>query len=269
MNIHFNNANLLQELTQATLLKVEFGSSLYGINSVNSDVDYLYLHAREKSLDNSFLWEHHQLQMKHNNQDLIFSTLHLFLRNLLSGDSTINFEVLHSSELAQSSLNFLFTHRQKFYNYNMIKSYLGLAKRDLKSCLVNENQFVNFKKLSHAYRGIISAQAILNCNYDNQLTQYQADYQIIKDLKLNQTLSFAQAQELVQYLENLNSDLRKKNNNLLESKKINRTLDINFMKKLDEWLNDFTGTIDYTTKQNHLQLDKTIYYLVLEEGLKY
>lgn len=266
MNIHFDNQLLLNQLQAATLVKVAVGSHLYGLNTSTSDSDILHIHAKSKNLDKSFLWEHHQLQFKEKNTDLIFSDLFIFIRNLLSGDSTINFEVLHSSELASSDLKFLSDNKLQFYNYNILKSYLGLAKRDLKQCFSESNQYLNTKKLSHAYRGIVTAEAILAGNYDNHLSQYQSDFNIIKDLKFN---NYQNGQALISSLEERSNQLRDRINKLLEQKQLVRCLSISFMKELDLWLNQFTGINSYIDKQNKLVMDKTIYYQVLEEGLKY
>lgn len=266
MNIHFDNQTLLKQLEEATLVKLAMGSHLYGLNTDQSDTDILHIHAKSKTLDNSFLWEHHQLQFKAKNTDLVFTDLFIFIRNLLSGDSTINFEVLHSQELAGSDLKFLSDNKQQFYNYNILKSYLGLAKRDLKQCFSESNNYLNNKKLSHAYRGIVSTEAILNHNYDNHLSNYQADFKIIKDLKFN---NYHNGQELIKDLEVKANQLRDKINKMLEQKQLVRCLSLDFMQELDLWLNQFSGTSTYIDKQNKLVMDKTIYYQVLEEGLKY
>lgn len=266
MNIHFDNQSLLTQLQEATLVKVAMGSHLYGLNTDKSDVDILHIHAKSKNLDNSFLWEHHQLQYKDKNTDLVFTDLFIFIRNLLSGDSTINFEVLHSDEVKNSDLKFLSDNKHQFYNYNILKSYLGLAKRDLKQCFSESNNYLNTKKLSHAYRGIVSAEAILQGNYDNHLSNYQADFNIIKDLKFN---NYQNGQALIGELETRTNQFRDKINKLLEQKQLVRCLSISFMQELDLWLNQFTGINTYIDKQNKLVMDKNIYYQVLEEGLKY
>jgi predicted nucleotidyltransferase len=266
MNIHFDNTQLLAQLEQATLVKVAVGSHLYGLNTDKSDVDILHIHAKSKNLDQSFLWEHHQLQFKQQNTDLIFTDLFIFIRNLLSGDSTINFEVLHTKELADSDLKFLSDNKKQFYNYNILKSYLGLAKRDLKQCFSETNHYLNTKKLSHAYRSIITAEAILAGNYDNHLSHYQVDFNIIKDLKFN---NYTNGQTLITELEAKCGLLRDKINKMLEQKQLVRCLRLEFMQELDLWLQDFSGTNTYIAKQNQLVMDKQIYYQVLEEGLQY
>lgn len=265
MNIHFNNRDLFNSLKSSALETVSFGSKLYNLETDSSDSDVLYIHAEASNLKNSFIWEHHQLQFKDQNIDHIFTSLQLFLRNLMTGDSTINFEVLHSEEFKNGDFKFLYDFRHEFYNYNIIKSYLGLAKRDLKQ--VQSNSFINYKKLSHAYRGIVSAEAILNKNYDNLLSQYQDDYKVIKSLKVTQ--SCGDVQSLINSLELRMNNLRDELNIKLNQRTITRVLSVNSMGKLDSWLDSFAGSENYLNKQAKLTIDKNLYYEVLEEGLRY
>jgi len=138
---------------------------------MNADAvaNHFYEQGRADAMKNSFLWEHHQLQYKEDGIDHLFVDLHSFIRNIMTGDSTINFEVLH--ELKNSSLNFLYENRNFFYSYNIMKSYLGFAKRDLKQCLINGEFNHNFKKLSHATRCVNSYHMIMNGEYLNDLSK--------------------------------------------------------------------------------------------------
>jgi predicted nucleotidyltransferase len=203
--------------------------------------------------------------MKKNNKDYLFSSLHLFLRNLISGDSCINFEVLHTDSIKNSSLSFLHQNREEFYNYNIAKAYLGFAKRDLKN-IIHENNFINYKKLSHVVRSVTTCEAILNKNYDNHFSHYQQEYNLMKSLKDQKTNN---AHDLIKLYEEKTTTLRNQINNLLENKKIVRALKVDFMASLDIWLEDLVNSNDYIQKRNHLTIDKTLYYKVLEEGLKY
>ena len=62
----------------------------------------------------------------------MFINIHSFLSNAISGDSTINFGVINSKQILGTELDFLYKYREYFYNYKIIRSYLGLARRDLK-----------------------------------------------------------------------------------------------------------------------------------------
>lgn len=265
MNIIFKDSQLFNNLKDSALFKVEFGSHLYGLNTSSSDTDILYIIAEDHQLSNSFLWEHHQLQYKENNVDHIFTTLNQFIRNLLTGDSTINFEVLHCLELKNSQLSFLYEHRHFFYNYHMIKSYLGLARRDLNQAV--KDNFVNFKKLSHCYRGYISALGVLNGNFDCVYSNYQDDFTIIKQLKNSNYKGDITL--LVSELEVKIDTCRNQLNQMFDEGKIFRMMEISNMGKLDTWIQDFKQQEVYVKSAQNQRLDLSIFYEVLEKGLKY
>lgn len=166
MNIHFTEEhNLTSTLDSLTVFRTAVGSTMYGLETEDSDIDYLSIYVEPTFNRNSLLWEHHQLQYKFSNVDYNYTTLQTFIRNILTGDSTINFEVLFSKELKHSEdLKWLYNYRFAFINYNIIKSYLGLAKRDLKMWRKSTKNGVHTtetnKKLSHFFRGVTIAH---NC----------------------------------------------------------------------------------------------------------
>ncbi len=158
MNVHFYDENLLKQLDDSNLFKIVVGSHMYGLDTKDSDIDYLNIYAESKEITNSFLQIHHQLQYKGDNTDENFVSLQKFIQNTLSGESTINFEVLHSSELKNSELSFLYENRKSFYSYSVIKSYLGMAKRDLG---IIKKKYSG-KKDSHFVSGVLFAEAIID-----------------------------------------------------------------------------------------------------------
>lgn len=263
MNIHFNDQVLLNKLKNASLLNLKVGSHLFGLDNENSDEDIFHVHAKAKNQNESFLVETSLLQFKEKNRDLIFSSLHLFIRTLVNGGNTINFEVLHSQELKNSSLSFLYDHKQEFYNYKNIRAYLGLAKRDLSSL---SKDFIDTKRLSHGYRSILSAEAIVQGNYDNNFSNYDKEFQIIKELKNGNFDGDKKA--LVLSLEKRTATLREELNNMLNQKKVIHSLNTNFMKELDSWLRSYTQTSEYLEKSN-FETSMDLYYKALEEGVKY
>lgn len=129
------------------------GSKLYGTNGENSDTDILVMFDDDYPLDICFP-NKHQLQYDdvNNNIQYIITSNRQFYQNLFSGDSTINFDVVlyHFTWLTNNEkLNWLRT-------YNIIKSFIGLAKRDIK--------FVKKKKseLFHVERGLYCAEELIN-----------------------------------------------------------------------------------------------------------
>jgi len=163
MNIHITDKELFKGLLASSFVKIEVGSTMYRLGHKGSDLDLLCIyHTSDRELV-SMDMSHHQLQYKHEDIDYLFISIHSFLRNCMSGDSTINFEVINSDKLVGTSLEFLYLHRLEFYTYKVLRSYLGLAKRDLKRISIDANtNFGKNKKVSHAYRGLYSARAVFN-----------------------------------------------------------------------------------------------------------
>lgn len=214
MNIHIKNKALFDELIKSTYFKVEVGSKLYGLKTDKSDTDILCIY-RESNKNSLLSSIHHQLQYKdtENNVDYIFTTLPNFVRNIMIGDSTINYEVLFTDELRDSELKFLWDCRYWFRTYNLTKAYLGFAKRDLKQTF--NSAFDRNKKLSHAIRGILAANLLLTNN-----ESVHPIYQVaMKDAKAG-TLSDEKFDEIRQNAFDTCEDLRHQLNDQLEQKKI-------------------------------------------------
>lgn len=161
MNIHFKDKELLLKLEQATLFKGIIGSHLYGTNYPDSDFDYLNIYIPSINEENTFKQSHHQLQYKGINEDLNFCSLDVFLTNLLNGDSVVNFEIVNSVQLLNTPLEYLYVNRYDFYNYKVLRSYLGIARRDLKE--IGKQNTLKYKasKLAHAYRGYSFARKVM------------------------------------------------------------------------------------------------------------
>lgn len=269
MNIHFTDKKLLDSLNEATVATIKVGSHMYNLDNADSDNDYLNIYFDES---NSFMWEHHQLQYKDENTDRNFTTLQGFIRNAMTGDATINIEVIFSEELKNSNLNFLYKHRYSFINYNIIKSYLGLAKRDLKyykkdtSNLRNHTKETN-KKLSHFVRGIIFAKMLLSGYFvvDMEDTNTFGDFVPDLDLltRIKDGTTEAMNAELVHYFENAMNELRIELNHKLETGQISRFMDPVKMKALDKEVKN-QGLID------EVNIDYgDIFYEALEKGIQY
>jgi predicted nucleotidyltransferase len=164
MNIHFTDKILFEKLKQATLVKCKMGSHLYGTNTENSDEDFLHIYATSQNELNSFIYTNHQLQYKENGVDHNFVSLHSFIRNCINGDSTVNFEIIHSNELKNTCLSFLNTNKKIFNTYTIARSFLGFSKRDIKHFSKCSTEYEKFKKLEHIVRGDIIASNLINCS---------------------------------------------------------------------------------------------------------
>lgn len=159
MNIHFTSKELKEQLDKSTIFEIEVGSGMYGLKTSESDTDILKIYLEGSLNLTSITNNHHQLQYNdtENNVDYIYTSLGQFVKNIISGDSTINYEVLQHPEFKKKFPN-LFFFVNKLDKINTVKSYLGMAKRDLKMI---KNNFSN-KKLYHIGRGVLFAEAVLN-----------------------------------------------------------------------------------------------------------
>lgn len=263
MNIHFTNESFFKELQENSLVKLEVGSKMYGFDNANSDVDYLYIYLRPYVNDTSFVWEFQPLQYKEDGVDHIFVDLNTFVKHVMTGESTLFFEALH--ELNGTSLQRLYDYRKWFYSYNVIKSYLGLAKRDFKKVSDSiTNEYVNYKKLHHGVRGYWSAQMVLEGQYSNQWREmkpetYDAAMRL-KDGKMD-----VDPRIVIDYYQNWLQVLRVDTTRKLELGKINRIMDPAKMDILDQTIRDITEI----TPRCNFHLDMHYFYEALENGIKY
>ena len=184
MNIHITDIEQYNSLLLATIETVEIGSSMYGTNNENSDVDYLHIYVPSISEKTSFVNSHHQLQYKENGIDHIFINFYAFIRNCLNGDSTINYEVLYSKNIKKSKiLGFLYDMRKSFSNYKIVRSYLGFSRRDIKQISKQTNSILKNKKLAHATRCLQFANDILNDSFNPYIIENNDLYKKISDIK--------------------------------------------------------------------------------------
>ena len=159
MNIHFTNKNLKEQLDLSTIFKIEVGSGMYKLKTPESDTDILCIYLEGSLNLTSITQNHHQFQYKdtENNIDYIYTSLGQFIKNIISGDSTINYEVLRHKEFRKQFKD-LYFFVNELDKINTIKSYLGMAKRDIKSFKKEPSN----KKAYHIQRGILFAESILN-----------------------------------------------------------------------------------------------------------
>jgi len=171
MNIKSDSKELIRDLSKSIIHLQRIGSDIYGLSNEDSDEDYLNIYIDTDENYRSFLWEHNQIQFKFKNADVNYVELGLFVRNILSGDSTVSFEILFSNDLLKNEkLSWITDFKMDFASYKIIKSYLGLAKRDLKEAKSISNNFEKINKrtrnkLSHAIRGLIFAEMLINNDF--------------------------------------------------------------------------------------------------------
>jgi len=276
MNIHFTNKNLFDDLKKQTITSLKVGSHMYGLDTPTSDTDYLSIYIEPERNRNSFMWEHHQLQYKNNNIDYNFSSLQNFIRNALTGDATINFEVIHSKDLLQTNLAWLYEYKDFFINYNIIKSYLGLAKRDLKYWKKDTNNgkkhtTETHKKLSHFVRGILFAKLLSENNFDFNLKSKHTfsefnynDLELLSKIKIG-LLDYS-FDYIISVINPYMEQLRILNNKKLEEGSIHRYMKTDILAKLDTEIQKTVEKMD--TEIVFLDYDN-LFYKALEEGIEY
>ncbi len=254
MNIHFDNNEYFEILKQSTLLKIEVGSKMYGLNDENSDVDYLYILPNSAFDDYTLVQSHHQLQFKEAGIDHNFTSLRNFLSNTIKGDSTINFEVINSESLVGTDLAFLYENRKAFWTYNIIRSYLGLSRRDFKFYFRENTDRDRKKKLSHMFRGYFFAKSILSDNFsliDEVLLNK------IKDVR-STNWSIFNSKDLDVYASEamgLTSLLRDELNKRLNDKNIIKVMSIDNQVILNNNLKVLFNSHTYVTKKSLLNIE--------------
>ncbi len=261
MYIQFESESLFEALMDATILKIRMGSHLYGCDTETSDTDYLCIYREGLENQSSFMWEHHGYQCKKEGVDYNFISIQSFIRNLINGDSPHHFEVLYSNEFeSSSSLKWLVNYRNDFMNYNLIRAYLGFAKRDLKDYhRLGKDSPDGWKKAFHFMRGVSAAEMLCRKKYTNDNTS-------IKYIKLGESeyldkliKADTDSMEMLRILLNLS----------LSSKTIHRYMNPKALRAIDFELMSMCAKESYRSKQptfiNYIDLP----YNALEHGVIY
>lgn len=260
MNIHVTDQCLQNELFNSELVRIPFGSHVYGLNNQHSDKDYICIYAESDIERKSFLWEHHNFQIKEDNTDYIFTSLRTFIRNLINGDMPGNLEAIYHNDMNNSLLSYFYVNRHQFSSYTNVRAYLGFAKRDLKHALRNDS------RLCHAYRSYLSAKRLLDNSFDPCCINWN-EYDILVDMKEG-NLSHAAKKKFCHQLTTEVNSLRDHVNQLLQENAIIRFMDVGNMKKLDDWLLTTTNSNWYNDKAKVLSSNE-YKYQALESGITY
>lgn len=238
MNIHIDEQTYIK-LKKATLVSIKMGSHLYGLNNANSDTDYLHIISTPNNWNHSLVWTHHNLQYKENNTDHVFTTLQNYIRNILKGDQTINYECLYSEEIKK--IDFIGKYTLDFRNYSLIRSYLGLARRDLKKF----TQVKDSKKLFHGFRGLYAAEQIYNNKYSNNIESNNKEvFDTLFKIKNNQ-LNDKEMDFLCRDTFDRVEKMRKNLSQEFQEGKINRLMNAYKLEQLDKDLMDFCSETLY------------------------
>lgn len=265
MNIHIQDEQLFKSLKQATVVELEVGSALYGLKDEASDTDVLCIYIPSVNKVNSFINLHHVLQYKdtESRTDYIFEDVFSFVRNCLSGDSSLNFEALHTEDLQRSELSFLYDQRKAFYNYNIAKAYLGFGRRDRKFLSASLTAREQAKKLAHIYRSYLFCQSIVQGDLvlnDQRLIEAYPRY-----LQMTFEEKAKVADGICTDIEAFRKDVL---NIMLEQKRMVRFMDEPSQQRLDQSLNAFCLSDSFKQKQLEFR-DLSLFYKANEYGVNY
>jgi predicted nucleotidyltransferase len=264
MNIHFKDEALFNQLMDSSLVWTTVGSHLYDLNDAGSDLDYLCIYVPSISEETSFSFTNHQLQYKKDNVDYNFVNLYNFIRNTINGDSTINFEVVNSPLLVGTPLEFLYQMREAFNNYMVIRSYLGLARRDLKQVSKAETGREKNKKIQHAIRGYLFAKRIYNNDFHLRFSEEELRM-------LNEVMTFddyIRRNAAIDTYSVLIDDFRRTINKELDEGKFTRFMKPDNQLLLDRNIYELITSDVYNNKQFNY-MDMRMIYDANENGIKY
>lgn len=260
MNIHFKDIELFERLKSATIAKVRVGSHLYGTNNENSDEDFLYIYATSENELDSFIQTNHQLQYKENNIDHNFVSIHTFIKNIINGDSPINFEVVQSKELIGTDIEFLHDFKNSFITYTVIRSYLGLARRDVKYWNTAKTDYEKRKRLMHIVRGYLYANDMISNRFDFD--------DINKSIRSMYNSIQVEKFTLDVYSNHIN-ELRTRLNND-KTIKLPKILNVKDGIEIYDKLKSYMKTSNFLEKQSYLKdFDYSIFINALENWVEY
>lgn len=254
MNIKFVDSKIFEQLMSIPdIIKIEFGSNIYGIKNENSDTDIMIIYPDKFDYCSVFK-NHHQFQYKdvENNIDYIFTSVSNFIRNLVSGDSTIAFEIVYSGSLKDTSLNYLHIIGKEFITYKILRSYLGMCRRDLTDYHKQKSDRDKNKAILHGIRGYLYCKELIETN---DIKSFE-----IKNLQHIFHLTESERKKYSIEYQNLVKDLRDELN--LKKDGFVNYLKIDVQELIDKEINK--GWFDFFPKEL-----KTMVYKSNEEGITY
>lgn len=193
MNIKINEEELA-EISLHIENSYVIGSRMYNTHTEESDFDILHIIKPFLKSDMYYPnWHQFQYDSSDGRRQYMFTTKERFYRNLFSGESTINADIIMFTDFDNLSPSEKLNHCR---TYNVIKAFLGFAKRDLNRYSTGKN------KHFHAARGIYCAEKLLN----NELPVLD---------ELSTYVSLTSDELFVKCV-----DLRKKCNNMINNKEL-------------------------------------------------
>lgn len=271
MNIKINKNHFDYLCTLERKSKV-IGSVLYNTFNEKSDTDFLVIYIPTiEELTNPYL-KHHQFQYKWSDEfsavDFNFTTIQNFYKNLMSGDSTINFEYI-----CEYSNDFVYGNYKDYITTNLIRSYLGLMRRDIKSFEKSNDNYIKIKKLKHICRADYIVEDMLN-NDDLNISSIVSknrtktiDLNYIQYYKYNELITYGKTGSFIKTMKQRCSDFRSIVNEFERKKTMPKFFDIETAKQIAKKCASF----DYKKSTNIKIQDELIALKLsaIENGIKY
>lgn len=271
MNIHIKDEGLFKALKDSSLVACQFGSHLYNTNDELSDKDIHYVYTTSVGEMNSFLREqHHHIQYCEDGVDHVFVSFHNLIRNVINGDSTVLFEIIHSNSLIGTPLEFIHNFRSFFVNYSIIRSYTGLGNRDCKHYHKKETHRDQIKALGHIYRGYFFAKSLMEDNFRLVNDEFLQTFEKIKSIEdgnhKDKKLFLQKGQELI-------TNLREELNNRFNNKTLGlpKYMSVENQIILDEEISELMCKNIWFTKQRIVNNNDimSLFYDAFENGINY
>lgn len=270
MNIHIGLEDHI-ELSSRVIASFEMGSRLYGLHNEHSDRDYLCIYMPTMKELTSPVDSFHQLQYTYENKeygirnDYVYTSLPNFFRNLMSGDSTINFEVLYHP-MFNTHFGFV-PNPSSFVSYNLIRSYLGMARRDMKYVTKMPTEREKWGKLMHIVRGVHTAGLLFSGNFNFGV--FREGHELFETLKMlkNQEGKFyseLSQNTLVEYTIRMD-DLRNRLNKAMEAGEIKPVPNPKIVDYINENVANMIDSKALNGKDSYL----ANYYEAAYNGIKY
>jgi len=270
MNIHITNKETYEALKNASLVPCNFGSHLYHTNDELSDKDIHYVYATSVGEMNSFLKSHHHLQYCEDGIDHVFVNLHTFLSNLIKGDSSVLFEIVHSDAFIGTPLEFIHNMKDAFCNYTIIRSYLGFSNRDFKKYHTKKTNRDQLKALCHIHRGYYFAKSLMEGNFKLVNDTF---LQVVKEIKSIQEADYKTKNLFLNEGHNLVKELREELNTKFNNNTLNlpKYMTIENQVSLDDGINELMSKNIWFQKQRYLSdIDlMPLFYDAFENEINY
>jgi hypothetical protein len=177
--------------------------------------------------------------------------------------------VMLLATLANTPLEFLYDMRNEFINYSVIRSYMGMARRDIAYYSKNKTHYEQIKCIAHVYRGYYFAKSLMENNFNLISEDFLKVY---AELKLIGETDFGLKKNYLNEIKIKITELREKLNYNFERNLliIPKYMKVENQEILDNKLNILMKSDEYIKKKNLLNdFDMRLFYESYENDINY